>query len=149
MYKLFEQSNLRIVLQVTNTTYQQLREKLTQNNPSGIYKLKYNTSNKACMGQSVRSITVRHKEHVRYIQTNNPTSAYALQILNNKHDYGTAEETLKLLKPCQKGTRMNCWETFCMQLFHQHNTLIIEQQVNDTSPLHEIVDTSQTPLHTS
>jgi hypothetical protein len=101
------------------------------------------------MGQFVRPITVRHKEHVRYIRTNNPTSAYALQILNNKHDYGTAEETLKLLKPCQKGTRMNCWETFCMQLFHQHNTLITEQQVNDTSPSHETADTSQTPLHTS
>ena len=36
-------------------------------------------------------------------------SAYALQILNNRHEYGTAEETLELLKPCNKRTRMNCW----------------------------------------
>ena len=121
---LFKQSNLRIALLATNTTYKQLTEKPTQNNPSGIYELKCNTYNRAYIGQSGGSIAVKHKEHVRYIRTNNPTSAYALHILNNKHDYGTADETLKLLKPCHKGPRMNCWETFYMQLFHQHGTLI-------------------------
>jgi hypothetical protein len=34
---LFKQTNLRIALRATNTTYQQLTEKPTQNNPSGIY----------------------------------------------------------------------------------------------------------------
>jgi hypothetical protein len=74
---LFKQSNLRIALRATNTTYQQLTEKPTQNNPSGIYKLKCNNCNKAYIGQSDRSIAVRHKEHARYIRTNSPTSAYA------------------------------------------------------------------------
>jgi hypothetical protein len=37
---LFKQYNLRIALRATNTTYQQLTEKSTQINPSGIYKLK-------------------------------------------------------------------------------------------------------------
>jgi len=41
---------------------------------------------------------------MRYIRTNNPTSAYALNILNNRHEYGTTAETLELLKPCNKGT---------------------------------------------
>jgi len=90
---------------------------------------------------------VRKKKHVRYIRTNSPTSAYGLHILNNKHDYGTAEETLELLKPCHKGTQMNCWETFYMQLFQQHSTLINEQQVNDINPLYETADTSQIPPH--
>jgi hypothetical protein len=70
------------------------------------------------------------------------TSAYALHILNNKHDFGTAEDTLKLLKSCHKGTRMNCWETVYMQLFHRHDTLNNEQQVSDINPLYEIADTS-------
>ena len=78
MTNLFKQSNLRIALWATNTTYQQLTEKLAQNNPSGIYELKCNTSNKAYIEQSGGFIAVRHKEHVRYIRTNNPTSAYAL-----------------------------------------------------------------------
>jgi hypothetical protein len=99
------------------------------------------------IGQSGRSTAVRHKEHVRYIRTNNPTSDYALHILNNKHDFGTAEEILTLLKSCHNGTRMNCWETFYMQLFHQNGTLINEQQVSDINPLYEIADTSRIPLH--
>jgi hypothetical protein len=92
-------------------------------------------------------MAVRHKEHVQYIRTNNPTSAYAMHILNNKHYFGTAEETLKLLKPCHKGPRMNCWETFYMQLFHQHGTLINEQHLNDINPLYKIADTSRIPIH--
>jgi hypothetical protein len=42
-----------------------------------------NTCNNAYIGQSGRSITVRPKEHVRYVRTNNPASAYALHILIN------------------------------------------------------------------
>jgi hypothetical protein len=85
---------------------------------------------------------------VWYIRTNNPTSAYASHILNNRHEYGTAEETLELLKSCQKSTRMSCWETFYIQLFHQHNILINEQQVYDVNHLDAIADVSRTPLHT-
>jgi hypothetical protein len=145
---LFKQSNLSIALRATNTTYHQLTEKPAQSNPSGIRKLKCNTRNRAYIGQSGRSIDVRHKEHIRYIRTNKPTCAYALQVLNNKHDYGTAEETLELLKACHKSTRVNCWETFYMQLFHQHGTLVNEQRVYDVNPLYEIADTSRSPLHT-
>jgi hypothetical protein len=100
----------------------------------------------AYIGQSGGIITVRHKEHVRYVRTNNPTSAYALHILNNKHGNGTSAETLELLKSCHKGTRMDCWETFYMQTFHKHKILIIEQQVSDINPLDELGDTSRIPL---
>jgi hypothetical protein len=48
--------------------------------------------------QSGSSTTVRHKEHVRYVRTNNPVSANALHILDNKDEYGTAAETLTLRK---------------------------------------------------
>ena len=69
-----------------------------------------NTCNKVYVGQSGLSITVRHKEHVRYIRTNNPQSAYTLHILQNRHEYGPIVDTLQLLKTCSKGTHMNCWE---------------------------------------
>jgi hypothetical protein len=98
--------------------YKKLTEKPINTNPSGIYKIKCNSCNNAYIGQSAISITIRHKEHTRYIRTNKPISAYVLHILNNRHEYGTAEETLELLKPCNKGTRMKCWEAFYMQAFH-------------------------------
>jgi hypothetical protein len=77
-------------------------QKTNSMNPSGVYKIKCNTCNKNYVGQSGRPIATRHKEHIRYIKTNNPVSAYATHILNNKHEYGTANDRLKLIQPCRK-----------------------------------------------
>ena len=55
-----------------------------------------------------------------------------------RHEFGPADETLKLLKPCTKGTKMNCWETFFMQVHHKQHILIPEQQVTDTNPLYDL-----------
>ena len=49
---LSKQTNLNIALRATNTTHQQLTEKPTNINPSGIYKLKCKTCNNAYIGQS-------------------------------------------------------------------------------------------------
>jgi len=56
--------------------------------------------NKSYFGQTGRSIEIRHREHERYIKTNNPISAYALHILNNWHEYGNPKQTKHLLKTC-------------------------------------------------
>jgi hypothetical protein len=86
------------------------------------------------VGQSGRAINVRYKEHIRYIGTNNPKSAYATHILDNRHEYGTEENTLQLLQACEKGTHMDCY----IQALHQSKVLITEQQVNNTNPLFEL-----------
>jgi len=70
---------------------------------------------------------------------------WALHTLNNKHEYGTAAETLELLKQCHKGTGTDCWETY-MQTFHKHKILITEQQISNINPLYELADTSRIPL---
>ena len=59
---LFKYSDLNTAFRATNTPQQQLTEKQTNTNPSGIYKLKCNTRNKAYVGQSGRSIDIGHKE---------------------------------------------------------------------------------------
>jgi hypothetical protein len=101
-------------------------------------QLKSNTCNGAYVGQSGRAINIRYKEHIRYRWANNPKSAYATHILDNRHEYGTEENTLQLLQAFQKGTRMDCWETLYIQALHQRKVLITEQQVNDTIPLFEL-----------
>jgi len=123
---LFKHSNLKIAYRTTNTIQQQLTEKLINKNLSGMDKLKCNTCDNVYVGQSGRSVNIRHKEHIRYIRTNNPLSAYALHVLQNRHEYATTADTLQLPKTCRKGTRMNCWETLYMQVFHQHKILITE-----------------------
>lgn len=134
---LFRRTNLKIAFHPTNTLYHQLSQKCNNFNPNGIYQLKCNTCNKVYIVQSGIPITVRHKEHLRCIN-NNPTSAYAMLILDNRHELGLAEETLKLLKPYTKGTRMNCWEALFMDMHYKHNILISKQQVTDTNPLFEL-----------
>ena len=86
------------------------------------------------VGQSGRPIT-RHKEHIRYIKNNNPASAYAIHILNNRHEYGTTENTLQLIKPCRKSSKMNHWENMYIQIYRQNSKLIEEQQVSEINPL--------------
>ena len=70
-------------------------------------------------------------------------SAYALHILQSEHEYGTITDTLQLLKTCQKGTCMNCWEALYMQVFHQQKMLITEQQISEPNPLYELVSMTQ------
>jgi hypothetical protein len=78
---------------------------------SGIYNIRYLACNKTYVGQTRRSLKLRFREHVRYIKTNNPQSAYALHVLNHCHQYGPIEETMKLLSPARKSTHMNCLES--------------------------------------
>jgi hypothetical protein len=107
-------------------------------NPSGIYQLKCNSCNRAYVGQSGRAISLRHKEHLRYIKNNNPISAYAMHILHNRHQYGPPDETLELLKPYNKGTKINCWEVLYMNIHYKQGLLISEQQVTYTNPLFDL-----------
>ena len=71
---------------------------------------------------------IRYKEHIIYIKTNNPQSAYALHILNNRHEYGPQEETMQMVKACKKGKHMNCWEAMYIQEYHKRGLLVTEQQ---------------------
>ena len=140
---LFKDTNLNIAFKPYNTIRQQLTEKGDNNNPSGIYKLQCNTCKDVYIGQSGRAISICYKEHIRYIRTNSLTSAYATHILHNNHEYGTAKDTIQILKKCHKGMRMNCWEAMFIQTYHQDGTLITEQQVNEYNPLFELVNRKQ------
>jgi len=71
---LFKHSNLNIAFRATHTVQQLSKEQINNTNPSGINKLKCNTSNKVYVGQLGRSINVRQKEHVSYKRNNNPVS---------------------------------------------------------------------------
>ena len=80
--------------------YNQIYNRTPQNkmNTSGIYRLQCKTCNKSYVSQTGRSIEIKHREHNGYIKTNNPLSAYALHILNNRHEYGNPEHTIQLLQ---------------------------------------------------
>jgi hypothetical protein len=134
---LFKNTNINIAFRANNTIHQQLAQKSDNTNPSHIYEIKCNTCNITYVGQSGRPITIRHKEHICYIKTNNPASAYATHILNNRHEYGAANDTLKLIQACRKSMKMNYWESVYIQIYRQQNQLITEQHVNEINQLYE------------
>jgi hypothetical protein len=144
---LFKRSNLRITLWPINTIYQQISNKTNNPNLSGVYQLKCNTRNRANVEQFSRPITTRHRDQPRYIRNNDPTSAYTMHILDNRHEFGSAEETLKFLKPCTKGNRMNCWEALFIHIHHKHNILITEEEAIDTNPLFKLASIPRDLMH--
>jgi len=77
---------------------------------------------------------------IRYIKSNNPISAYALHILNNRHEYGNLKQTMHLLKTCSKGKKMNCSESFYIHVLQQQDFLINEQKVNEPNPLYSLAN---------
>jgi hypothetical protein len=87
------------------------------------------------VGQTGRNLKTRFLERHRYIKTNNPKSAYALHIHNNKHEYGSLRTTMELLKPCNNGWRMNSLENFYIQLHQQKGSLMHEQNLGEVKPL--------------
>ena len=60
-----------------------------------------------------------------------------MHILYNRHQFGPADETLKLLKPCNKGIKMNCQETLYMNILYKQG-LLISEQVTDNNPLFDL-----------
>ena len=42
-------------------------------------------------------------------------------------------------KTCSKGKKMNCWESFHMQVLQQD--FLINEQVNEPNPLYSLVNT--------
>jgi len=53
-----------------------------------------------------RRLRQRYREHIRH---NESQSAYALHILNNKHEYGPISYTMTLLKHINKTSRTNTY----------------------------------------
>jgi 2-phosphoglycerate kinase len=101
------------------------------------------------VGQTSRNLKTRFQEHIRYIKTNNPQSAYAQHILHNRHEYGTMAETMTLIKPIQNESMLLSFEQFHIQSLHQKGKLIPEQYPNDPNPLFQLAFSHPPPTRQS
>ena len=89
------------------------------NKPS-IYQLTCNTCNRAYIGQTSHNLKTRYHKHIRYIKNNNPQSAYAQHILNNRHEFGTKDNLMTLLKPLHSQHLLTTYEQFYTHSFHKN-----------------------------
>jgi len=87
--KIFEHTNVEIPFKNINTIQQLTKPKtindIQERDLSGIYKLACNTGKLSYIGQTIRDVKERHQEQIKYMNHNDPYSAYALHILSNNH----------------------------------------------------------------
>jgi len=136
---LFKNTDIKIAFRTSNTL-RQFTKPPTQNptppqDCSGICGLTCNTWQMTYVGQTSRNLNIRYKEHIPYIRTNNPKSAYALHILQNRHEYGPLNETMRLLNQVNKTTSLIPYERLYIQTLHQAGKHIPEQFPGDPNPL--------------
>jgi hypothetical protein len=149
---IFKSTNLKIAFRATNTTQSILKthsETTDIYKSSGIYSLQCKTCKRHYVGQTGRNLAARFSDHTRYIKNNDPKSAYALHILDNRHEYGPIQDTMQLIKPCSKCRNMNIMENLYIQIFHRQGILIDEQFATERNPLFQLIDhTPPTPSNT-
>jgi hypothetical protein len=110
---LFKNTNVKVAFKSNNTIAQLTKPPTTTTpfptpyNNSGIYSLTCDTCKQAYVGQTSRSLKIRYQEHIRYINNNDPQSAYAQHILHSRHKYGPIDKTMTLLKPLPYYFHMN------------------------------------------
>jgi len=116
--------------------------RIPDNEKSGVFKIICNTCHKAYVGQTSRDLNSRFREHVRYIKNNDPRSAYALHILNCRHEYGNINDTMTLLKQINKQNLLLPYEQMYIQSLYHNNVLIPEQHTNKFNPMFQLLHTN-------
>jgi len=100
---LFKQTGVKIDFRGKNTLAHLVKTTNTTRTPTinkpGIYQLTCSTCNLAYICQTSRDLKTRFHEHIRYIKNNNPQSVHAQHTLNNRHQFGTIDNIMTLLKP--------------------------------------------------
>jgi hypothetical protein len=81
--------------------------------------LVYNLWCKTYIGQTKHSLKLQYQEHNQYIKNNNPQSAYAKHILNNKYEYGSMHNTMELFKQINKIKFLIPYEQLYIQFHHR------------------------------
>jgi hypothetical protein len=83
------------------------------------------------------NLKISFLEHQRYIRTNNPKSAYAPNILNNKHEYSPLQTTLWVIKTCKEVWHMNCVKNIYFRKYQLQGSLINEQILAKFALVHD------------
>ena len=139
----FKATTLKQLLTLTN------QAQTSQHEKSGIYKITCKTCHKSYVGQTNWNLNLRYREHVRYIKSNDPRSAYALHILNCRHEYGNINKTMTLLKKINRPSHLLPYEQMYIQNFYRNNELISEQHPNEQNPMFELLQHAPRRPHTS
>jgi len=91
---------------------------------------------------------VQFQEHIRYVRSNNPQSAFALRILQNQHEYVQMNNIMALLKPLNSQNMLMPYGQYYIQALCPEGKLIPEQYSGEVNPLFQMIINPQPP-HTT
>jgi hypothetical protein len=89
-------------------------------------------------------LKTRFQEHIRYIMSNNPPSAFAEHTLQNQHECGQMNSIMTLLKTLSSPSKIIPYKQY-IQTLHQEGKLIPEQYPGKPNPLFQTVINPQHP----
>ena len=122
-----------IIIIINITLHQLIKTKTsdwtTYHEKSGVYITICNTCQNSYAEQTSRNLKSRSLEHTHYIRNNDPHSAYALNILNCRHEYGNINDIMTLLKQINKPSLL-LYKQMYIQLFDHSNKLIPKRHLN-------------------
>jgi hypothetical protein len=91
--------------------------------------------NQVYVGQTGRNFRIRYEEHINNIRSNRDQSRYALHILQQNHEYGTIDQTMKVLKLANKSKYLNTMEKLYIYKTTKCKEILNEQHVCDSNVL--------------
>jgi hypothetical protein len=140
---LFKNTDIGIAFRTTTSIHHPKKpiivEQTLDHEKSGVYQLTCNTCQRSYIGKTRRNLKSRFQEHARYIKNNDPQSAYALYILNCRHEYGNINDTMTQLKHINSPSLLLPHEQKYIQLFHHNNQLIPEQHPNEQNAMFQLL----------
>jgi len=149
---LFRNTNVMIAFRCRNTVGNLIKlpkdYDIPPHNKWGIYQLTCNTCNLSYVGQTSRNLKIRFQEHIRYIRSNSPQSAFAQHILQNQHKYGQMNSIMTLLKPFSNLSMLIPYEQHYIQTLHREGKLMPEQYPGEINSLFQTAIYPQ-PTHTA
>jgi len=107
----------RNIISLHQLTKPEMQNQTPEHYKNGVYKLTSNTCHRSYIGQKSRSLKFRFQERTRYIKHNEPQSAYALHILNGRHEYDTISDTMSLLQHINKPSLLLPYEEITYNYF--------------------------------
>jgi len=139
---LLKKTRIKIAFRCNNTLAHLIKTTTKTKTPPynrlGIYQLKCHKCNHSYVGQTSRNLKTHYNEYIRYIKSNKPQLAYAQHILNNRHEYGTIDNIMTLLKPIHNQHLLTTYEQFYIHSFHKHGILFSEQSPGSPNPLFDL-----------
>jgi len=129
---LLKNTNIGIAFKTTRTWKKWNIQNYLQDLPQRVYRAES------------RNLKSRFREHTRYIKNSDPRSAYALHILNCRHEYGNIDDTMTLLNQINTTTLLFAYEQMYIQSFRHNNKLIPEQHLSEHNPMFDLLHSNTT-----